>query len=133
MDLPEKSSQPTAQSDIAEVHLFSSRFSWQACRDETTADRQRLLGFFHLGEMVTKGCPGLFNNKKNPNRQKTKEQRTHAAGCHLLPLSSRLFHSPCTDGVHPLSALSRDRGPHCAGDEKWRCCEPGRPKRRLRG
>lgn len=59
--------------------------------------------FFHLlGEMVTKDSPGLF--KKN------KEQKTHAVGSHLLPLSSRLFHSPCTDGARPLPALSRDGG-----------------------
>lgn len=74
MDLLEKSSQSTAQSDIAEVHLFSSRLLWQACRDETTADRQRLLVFFHLGEMVTKGCPGLFNNKKTQTDKKTKSR-----------------------------------------------------------
>ncbi|XP_071430312.1 cip1-interacting zinc finger protein isoform X4 [Pithys albifrons albifrons] len=41
---------------------------------------------------------------------------------------------PWADGVHPLPALPRDRGPHsrlCAGSEG--CCGLGRPERGLRG
>lgn len=91
--------------------------------------------------MITKDSPGLFKKKKKEkeNNKKTKSRKPTLWDAICSP-SSAVYSippaQPWTDGVHPLPALSRDRGPHsclCAGDEKRRCRKLGRPERRLRG